>query len=108
MILETYTPHVSSRMDLTKNFLKITWKRTQRIPVFLWMFQFYSYNSIAGVLLWISEFCQISMMERVAEKVNNFKFHRRCLKLAHLNPFVPIAPFLYPLKTSENRKVFRR
>ena len=23
-----------------------------------------------------------------------------------VNPFVPIAPFLYPLKTSENRKVF--
>ena len=24
-----------------------------------------------------------------------------------LNPFVPNAPFLYPLQTSENRKVFR-
>ena len=23
-----------------------------------------------------------------------------------INPFVPNAPFLYPLKTSENRKVF--
>ena len=23
-----------------------------------------------------------------------------------VNPFVPNAPFLYPLKTSENRKVF--
>ena len=23
-----------------------------------------------------------------------------------LNPFVPNAPFLYPLKTSENRKIF--
>ena len=26
----------------------------------------------------------------------------------HINPFVPNAPFLYPLKTSENRNVFRR
>ena len=24
----------------------------------------------------------------------------------HINPFVPYPPFLYPLKTSENRKVF--
>ena len=24
----------------------------------------------------------------------------------HFNPFVPNAPFLYPLKTSENRKLF--
>ena len=27
--------------------------------------------------------------------------------LNHLNLFVPNAPFLYPLKTSENRKVFK-
>ena len=25
---------------------------------------------------------------------------------AHINPFVPNAPFLYPLKTSENLNVF--
>ena len=25
----------------------------------------------------------------------------------YINPFVPIVPFLYPLKTSENRTVFR-
>ena len=24
----------------------------------------------------------------------------------YINPFVPNAPFLYPLKTSENRKIF--
>ena len=28
------------------------------------------------------------------------------LKEPLLNPFIPNAPFLYPLKTSENRKVF--
>ena len=27
------------------------------------------------------------------------------LRLNIVNPFVPNAPFLYPLKTSENRKV---
>ena len=26
-------------------------------------------------------------------------------KLKHIDPFVPNAPFFYPLKTSENRKV---
>ena len=30
----------------------------------------------------------------------------RYLRIILFNPFVPIAPFLYPLKTSENRKVF--
>ena len=28
------------------------------------------------------------------------------INLVEINPFVPNAPFLYPLKTSENRKVF--
>ena len=28
------------------------------------------------------------------------------LEIETINPFVPNAPFLYPLKTSENRKVF--
>ena len=29
------------------------------------------------------------------------------MKLVFMNPFVPNAPSLYPLKTSENHKVFR-
>ena len=32
-------------------------------------------------------------------------FLQRSLKI--INPFVPNEPFLYPLKTSENRKIFR-
>ena len=28
------------------------------------------------------------------------------LEIETINPFVPNAPFLYPLKTSENRKIF--
>ena len=33
-------------------------------------------------------------------------FINRYNKSTHFNPFFPNAPFLYPLKTSENRKVF--
>ena len=35
---------------------------------------------------------------------------RKLLKVSYVasifNPFIPNAPFLYPLKTSENRKIF--
>ena len=34
-------------------------------------------------------------------------FYKLLFLLLHFNPFVPNAPFLYPLKISENRKVFR-
>ena len=34
------------------------------------------------------------------------KISESALSKRAFNPFVPNAPFLYPLKTSENRKVF--
>ena len=37
------------------------------------------------------------MLEQFPEKKNS----------EYIDPFVPNAPFLYPLKTSENRKDFR-
>ena len=46
----------------------------------------------------------------IATHANTFKcrlipFNQKFLKL-YLNPFDPNAPFLYPLKTSENRNVY--
>ena len=36
-----------------------------------------------------------------------FNWPRFLFTTSSVNPFVPNAPFLYPLKTSENSKVFR-
>ena len=41
------------------------------------------------------------------QKIFKFRhFSRSGIYLSLINPFIPNAPFLYPLKTSENRKVF--
>ena len=39
-------------------------------------------------------------------KIRGFKIFSVTYFFLHTNPFVPNAPFLYPLKTSENLKVF--
>ena len=39
--------------------------------------------------------------KKIANSVGDFSLH-----ISMINPFVPNAPFLYPLKTSENRKLF--
>ena len=36
----------------------------------------------------------------------NVQEYQTIKRIVLINPFVPNAPFLYPLKTSENRKVF--
>ena len=57
----------------------------------------------------IKEYCKLPATSVVPQKTYSFHFLRISadnLKVKFLNPFVPKAPFLYPLKTSENRKVF--
>ena len=39
--------------------------------------------------------------------VRGFALNNNVYLLIRVNPLVPNAPFLYPLKTSENRNVFR-
>ena len=42
----------------------------------------------------------------IQDLILQLMFFNHCIFPNHLNPFVPNAPFLYPLKISENRKVF--
>ena len=43
----------------------------------------------------------------ISPRIMKIEIWRMMCRNVEFNPFVPNAPFLYPLKASENRKVFR-
>ena len=52
------------------------------------------------------QYTQTSRLQNICENLKYISFPRYNLYLCNLNPFVPNAPFPYPLKKSENLTVF--
>ena len=58
--------------------------------------------TLRSLILWLNEISNWQSQSQVIEEILDV---RRYFCVAN-DPFAPNAPFLYPLKTSENHKVF--
>ena len=81
----------------------IPWKHSISHKVF-WCFQKVKKGTLARNRL--IQYTQTSCLQNICENLKYVSFPRYNLYLCNLNPFVPNAPFPYPLKKSENLTVF--
>ena len=103
-----YTEAVAQRCSGEKEFLEI-WQSLQENTCDKFLNQILRTSFLIEHFRWLLlsiaknflESCQTSMMgflAKIVSRIREFFFTSN----AALNPYVPNAPFLYPLKTSEN------